>query len=190
MREHPFEHFDHLAHIHVISFVKRWQKKIRKGSDLKTYAFDAFIAHYIAFAALVDVLKPHDNKSGNDRYYCTTIVCQVLLYNYSNHPLFWQQLNKPAEAIATVISQRNFSVFLNGHYNPNLSNNWYSADVTIKLNSLLETLYALRCNLFHGAKEFGEDQVALLIPAVQALKVLNKGLISSFDMYVESLSQQ
>ncbi len=43
--------------------------------------------------------------------------------------------------------------------------------------SVLDILYQIRCNLFHGSKPFSEDQRVILIPCIHILETINDLLI-------------
>lgn len=41
------------------------------------------------------------------------------------------------------------------------------------VKGLLEVIYQIRCNIFHGGKEFKEEQVAILKPCIAIIEELN-----------------
>ena len=45
-----------------------------------------------------------------------------------------------------------------------------SADKTIKARAILDFIYSIRCNMFHGHKGFNEVQVEILRPAIIILQ--------------------
>ena len=173
--------FDHLAYLYVSSFVKRWKNKVsKKTKNEKTYVFDIFISQYIIYSSLVNVIKPIQYKTKTDREYCTRQMSDFLLENLDDVDGFLFSLDSNAKALAEVIETHRFSVLSQNGDDPFLIINWKEDDKRIRILSLLETLYFLRCNLFHGAKEFADNQIALLTPAVKALEIITKEIESIF----------
>ena len=84
------------------------------------------------------------------------------------------QLSEPVNEIISIIDSNQFKVVSSYDKDPNLKNNWLSGDINNQLTSLLETLYYLRCNLFHGEKEYSDNQISLLRPSSVCLSIINK----------------
>lgn len=175
--------FDYVAYHYVTPFVQRWKKKIshmRKGSDEKAFVFDKFISEYVIFSALVNVIKPQEYKHKYDFRYCTKVIAEYLSDRIDTH--FISQLSNPVSKLIEVIDSKQFKVVSSYNKNPELKENWATNLPAVQLVALLETLYYLRCNLFHGEKEYSDDQVRLLKPAYQSLQIINKKILS---LYVE-----
>lgn len=165
--------FDPVEWIYVEPFVKRWKSKIKKCVDEKQYEFDRFIVNYLIYAALVNVIKPQNLRTREDCAYCTKVMANYILENPTNAGRLIQNLTTPATKLGEVIKKNNFSVKSSNGVDPELKNKWNQGSDGAKLLALLQTLYYMRCNLFHGEKEYADYQVALLNPANECLKILN-----------------
>jgi hypothetical protein len=167
--------FDYVAYHYVTPFVHRWHCKIshmRKGKNEKNYVFDKFISEFIIYSALVNVIKPQENKHKFDCAYCTRIMAEFIADRMEDDII--GQLSDPVNGLISIIDTKQFKVVSSSEKDPDLRNNWLSGNSNNQLTALLETLYYLRCNLFHGEKEYSDDQVSLLNPASVCLSVINK----------------
>lgn len=182
-----YEDFDFLAFPYVKKFVQNWKRKVRKiKNDEKRYEFDKFISHFIIYAALVNVIKPQKEKVGKDRKYCTEVICDLLCNYSSNLNNLIKRIDISAKELGSVIITNNFSVLSSdGTTDPKLSENWNSGNHQSMLLSLLQTLYFMRCNIFHGAKSFSEFQVRLLRPANKILSIVNEEIQNIYSTFEE-----
>jgi hypothetical protein len=145
---------------------------MRKGKNEKNYVFDKFISEFIIYSALVNVIKPLEYKHRYDRAYCTKIMPMFIVERMEDDII--RQLSEPVNEIISIIDSNQFKVVSSYDKDPNLKNNWLSGDINNQLTSLLETLYYLRCNLFHGEKEYSDNQISLLRPSTVCLSIINK----------------
>lgn len=167
------ERINHLEYYELDKFTKRWLCK--RGGRVLDGVFDKFIARYIVIASIANALKRADDRmeGGHDKQYCTEKIAE--LFNGSEE-MITCKLNRHAKELGKVISDRPFSVISSRGYNPDLHGKW-GDETECKgewLKSLLETLYYLRCNLFHGHKEFEPYQQELLSPANNCLRIIIK----------------
>ena len=185
MAKEPKAVFDYLEWYYVKPFAKRWKHKIRKTKrvDDKQYEFDTFIANYLIYAALVNVIKPCDFRTREDKAYCTDIMANFILENTTHSSLLILNLTAPAAILGEVIKNYHFCVVSSKSDNPELETNWKQGSNKNKLLSLLQTLYYMRCNIFHGAKEYVDEQVALLSPANKCLEIINKEIQQIYAKY-------
>lgn len=177
--------FDYVACVYVLPFAKRWKQKVRrtKRIDEKQYEFDSFIANYIIYAALVNVIKPHDFKTKMDREYCTEVMADFILDNSPSVDFLINNLQGNVRHLGEVIVNNNLTVVSSKNENPELDTKWKLNDDRDKLLSLLQSLYYLRCNLFHGSKEFADEQVELLSCANKCLETMNNEIVGIFKNY-------
>ena len=180
--------FDFTEWYYVKSFVKRWKRKVKKTKnvDVKQYEFDSFIAKYLIYAALVNVIKPHEYRTRKDRAFCTEVMASFILSNTTNDFLLIQNLSTPATKLSETIKNYHFYVVSSNDENPELETTWKHGSNKEKLISLLQTLYYIRCNIFHGNKEYADEQVLLLNPANKCLEILIKEIQLIFNNYVSS----
>ena len=169
--------FDNVAYHYVTQFVHRWHSKTRhmkKGKNEKNFVFDKFVSEYIIYSALVNVIKPQEYKHKYDCIYCTKVMAEYIVERISNTLIL--KLSDPVNELINIIDTKQFKVVSSKDKNPDLKNNWLYGDPRNQLTALFETLYYLRCNLFHGNKEYSDDQVALLSPASICLSRINKAI--------------
>lgn len=167
--------FDYVAYHYVKQFVHRWHSKIsrmQKGKNEKNFVFDKFINEYIIYSALVNVIKPQEYKHKCDCIYCTKVMAEYIAERISNTLIL--KLSDPVNELIKIIDTKQFKVVSSKDKNPELKENWLSGDPRNQLSALLETLYYMRCNLFHGQKEYSDDQIFLLKPAFVSLSMINK----------------
>mgnify|MGYP001777621673 CR=1 FL=1 len=180
--KHPY--FDSLAYSGLQPFKDRWLEKIethRSGNRLND-VFDEFVARYIVFEAAVSVLKSKDIKYKFNRDYCTN-KASAFLSDKAN--LLVTELNDNACRLGDVIKEEHLSVVSFDGKDPELQNTWKTAKNSEKLKALLETLYYMRCNLFHGSKEFNHCQEPLLEAANACLKIITQALLEQLDAEFE-----
>ena len=182
--------FDYVAYHYVTSFTRRWKSKIshmQQNKNEKNYVFDRFICEFIIYSALVNVIKPQAHKSFHDFKYSTNIMAKFIAERMEDN--FMLKLSNPVNDLISIIESKQFSVVSSNGKNPELKNNWNSNESFTQLGALLETLYYLRCNLFHGEKEFSNDQIGLLKPAYQCLSHINKEILNIFSDESESYNK-
>lgn len=143
-----------------------WMHKRIKGFGMES-CMDKFIALYIAYAALVASFK---NEKTKDLQCCTCCVYKII-----KNTGIENKINDDAIELGRSIFNHPFSVLSsNGEY-PHLYINW-TENKDKRLLSLLETLYFMRCNLFHGNKNLEVAQIEILKPAIACLKEICKVL--------------
>jgi len=172
--------FDYIAYSYVKGFVKRWRNKVKSNKDEKIYVFDKFIAEYIIYSSLVNVIKPAKMKANHDFEFCTNQMRKYMLDNVVNLEILLTEIDSFVKDLGKIIKEQNYTVISNKGNDPLLFEKWESTNTDERLKALLETLYYLRCNIYHGAKEFSNNQVALLSPAGKALEVINNTILSTF----------
>ncbi len=177
--------FDFTEWYYVKPFVKRWKRKVKKTKnvDVKQYEFDSFIAKYLIYAALVNVIKPHEYRTRKDRAFCTEVMASFILSNTTNDFLLIQNLSTPATKLGETIKNYHFYVVSSNDENPELETTWKLGSNKEKLISLLQTLYYMRCNIFHGNKEYADEQVLLLNPANNCLEIIIKEIQQIFNNF-------
>lgn len=181
--------FMHLQYPIISERAKSWS---RKASRYKSppqnigVAMDAFIFAYIAYAAWVSLFKNDEQECGGDRQRCVYQVSSAL-ESYEN---VINQLDTPARELAQAISHGGFNVRSSCGTDPELGKNW---DTPNGLKALLNTLYNIRCNLFHGQKSMEKEQIAILTPANDCMKILNRALSRFFkeeyDRFINEIRQ-
>ena len=165
----------------VCNCAQSWVQKAEscRGSELGNM-MDCFIAYYIAYSAWVSLL---DRRLGDEKR-CVECVNCVLCEDMN----LVQRLDSFARELAWGITSTPFDVRSSRKNDPRLGENWGTSE---GLFALLRTLYYMRCNLFHGEKDLIQEQMRILAPAIECLKILNDALAQFFknecDKYLDEL---
>ena len=152
-------------------FISRWNEKAEdcKQQTIRLSAtFDEFITRYIIFNALYKICAEIYKEIG-DKNSATNVIVRFL----SEHD--WtisQELKSYMYALVEGIINGRCKIGIGGYSDKKLISDLQSYD---KL-ALLRCIYQLRCNLFHGDKEFIWRQEQLLSPATHCLEILNKDI--------------
>lgn len=160
-------------------FCNRWIQKAEacQGDDLENL-FDRFFTLFVAYnhlySAAAELYRAtfdlkHRVMLQGDRREATTVMARLI-----GQPRF---SNVVRDVPAVAASVRSIAVLLQHHQfflhsvrfakGPDLARDMRLADGLSKhsLLAVLECLYQIRCNIFHGEKEFAPRQAELLIPA-------------------------
>ncbi len=173
------------------AFVQRWTDKAVANAEGRendpAFVFDKFISLYIAYAGEINALKKKNNSNYGDTKRCTECAAQCLTAHDSS---ILNRLEPSAERFFTILREN----YVVGRKRFRISNSikkdkeqilkWDdNTDPKIRLEALLLLLYRLRCNTFHGSKEFLPIQVPILQAASQCMEIINCELLS----YIETL---
>lgn len=165
-------------------FYNSWLAKADAYSnDTLAGQFDKFSSLYVLFNALymevANTLRaagqqiPVDYK---DKKAATDYVAQYLKSKFYIESLLNDETSlNSLTSICDIIENHRFNIILElgtSRRNLDLELLGYlrSKNSQEKAKSILSTLYHIRCNLFHGQKEFEERQMTLLTPAIHLLR--------------------
>jgi len=161
----------------AIESVKRWVEKANEntGLDLNSQ-IDKFFSFYVAYNIIYSLLSK--NKKW-DR--CSAV-------NVVAHYIKNETLNTFSENNSTIAEM--MQPIKNGKFYIYTKEDTYKDTELIsniekninKEESILNLLYGMRCNMFHGQKELSEDQLLLLTPANKILDDIIQSLISSITI--------
>ena len=174
-------------------FYKRWMEKAtnRGRDDFRDY-FDNYFSLFVAFNRLYaeatfilarkGAPKLAQRTSFPDAEAAKTYVLKYLGSRYYLEKLERNQEASPAlETLKGLISSHRFYIKLNmmtGERQPEkdeeLLRKLESRGVNQRAEAVLDLLYSVRCNMFHGHKGFQEVQVDLLKPLSAVLKATNE----------------
>lgn len=157
--------------VNLRQFIPNWNNKADdyKNQEIELNAvFDEFITRYIIFNVLYKVCAQIYGKTG-DRNSATKVTYDFLKENgwraSSEIKLHIDDLN------AGIINGR-FKIGIKDCPDKKLISDLQSYDIL----ALLKCIYQLRCNLFHGDKEFIWRQAQLLAPATRCLEIINNSI--------------
>lgn len=116
----------------------------------------------------------------------------VIQYVGSNHLMSGLENDETAktalETIKKLIDNESFYIKLNmvtggrqREKDIELLKRLKSRSLNRRANAILETLYCIRCNMFHGHKGFHEVQTNLLRPAIDILKKVSEILFTKLE---------
>lgn len=151
-------------------FYKRWKKKANgyNISELEG-CFDKFITLFIIYNFLFNKVAP---RRIGDKIKATEKVLSCIEAEYLNQELFKNE--KTGEAFANLIEKmEDFSFHryrISGKTPEQLDKELFvdlkDGCVNKKMKALLLIIYLIRCNMFHGSKDFEDRQESLLKPSI------------------------
>ena len=156
----------------AIESAQRWIDKAKSNSDKTLISeIDKFFSLYISYNILYSLIS---NKKNGDKCSAVHVIAKYIRDNniksFANHNINILEMLKPIrEHIIFHIygETRDFELIENIDNNIDLE------------ESVLDILYGIRCNMFHGEKDLTENQLLLLSPANKILETLLDDLIIS-----------
>ncbi len=153
-------------------FIERWNQKAEQysatGSHRDLYAvFDEFITRFIIFNALYKLCAEKYGITG-DKKSATEAIAQLL---ESDIETVTTSSNAWIQKLASLVTHYRLK---SEATDKQLKRDLRSTDPGKRLMALLSCIYYTRCNLFHGEKEFADQQRKLLEPEIECLKILNQ----------------
>ena len=174
-------------------FYRRWMEKAdRHGRDNLSDYFDKYFSLFVAFNRLYAEATFILARKGEPRLARRTSfpdaeAAKTYVLKYIGSKYFLEKLERNQEArpaletLKGLISNHRFNIKLNmvtGERQPEkdqeLLKKLKSQGFNQKAEAVLDLLYSVRCNMFHGHKGFQEVQVELLKPASCVLKATNE----------------
>lgn len=158
-----------------ILFCRRWRHRANgyRGPGFER-TFDKFFALWVVFNALYTEVARREGRHGAG----DDTACQEILLQHLGSRPFVRAINADADVVAALDQVRGF--IRNHDFNFKLDRRTGAPqqavdnDLLARINTMrspnvrgqaiLETLYAVRCNLFHGHKQFIPRQADLLRP--------------------------
>lgn len=156
----------------AIDSAKRWIEKADENSDNELNpAIDKFFSLYVSYNILYSLIS---KQSNGDRYKAVTVMSTYIVDNEIN------TFNKCHDDILKMIkpvSEDGIFYIYDKNRDRRLIDN-ISDSINFE-ESVLDILYGIRCNMFHGEKELINEQLILLKPANKILRTLIEDLINS-----------
>ena len=156
----------------AIESAKRWISKAEENVDETLNSeIDKFFSLYVSYNILYSLIS---NKNNGDRCSAVRVIAKYIKDN--NIESFTNHKNDISEMIKPVIGHKIFHI-----YNEKRDFKLIE-DIEDNKNieeSVLDILYGIRCNMFHGEKELSDNQLLLLSPANKILNTLLNDLIIS-----------
>ncbi len=159
-----------------LTFYKRWLKKAGEYNTCSLNdCFDKFVTLFILFNFQYNYLAKEDGIDKTDAYKATKYIKRHLnLKDFCENKIIKEESPKIIELI------RDGTFYLKGEkIDAELVKKVSSSNPEEKTKGILEIIYFVRCNLFHGQKSFTEDQKRLLLPCIVILEEINNILFNS-----------
>lgn len=173
-----------------------------KGTKLSDY-YDIFFSRFVTFNSLyntiiytkekIGLLEKKTNKKNKivdrqDKEKATTLMSKELLD--SDLEIFFSK-PKIIKSINDLIDILEYKKFVITHTYPDddllIFAKLKNTDKREKYLGLLELLYNVRCNMFHGSKGYEQDQITLLKPINEIILHIVNFTYNSFEKMTSSL---
>lgn len=149
--------------------------------DLFDRFFTLFVAYNRFYSAAAELfranLDPRQAKLlQGDRREATNVMARLITQSrFTDAMKGVPAIDDACQAISTLLENHQFFLHnIRGTKEPDLARDEKIADGLRKHNLLavLECLYQIRCNIFHGEKDFAPRQAELLAPAITLLEAV------------------
>lgn len=162
----------------TLEFIQRWKRKGQRYSlDCLEHYFDrfftAFVLYNFFYETIGSKLQPNWKK---DQEKASKVAKRFLgAGRIFADPVIRQngdKIRSLIEAETFYIRDKTWDAHRIKMLTPTDPEQW--------VNGLLEIIYGIRCNMFHGQKEFDESQKAILDPCIAVIERLN-------ELFIEKL---
>ena len=173
----------------LVSFYESWRKKADVRFDLHNlnHYFDAYFSYFVVFnrlyAEATFVLARTNQIQIRGNAFPDAKAAKEYALQFMEARYFVSEIEKDEscyiaiETIKDLLVKKSFSIKLDivyGYPKPEedfaLLNNISSTNSCVKGKAILDFLYTIRCNMFHGQKEFALVQVEILHPSIVLLR--------------------
>lgn len=171
----------------TLRFCRRWVDKANQcnctGLD---GAFDRFFSLIVAFNRLYSYVSLSSrNSSGRDQHEATVVFPREVGSGRLLAALIEDEGSKDLRVLARLIAPGG-QFYLHSDRrtgrrdeasDQQLHDDLGSSDNTTKVKAVLKFLYLVRCNMFHGRKDFDDKQLQIIEPATRCLmRVVHAGI--------------
>lgn len=166
-----------------IDFYNRWLEKARLyNTDDLSDCFDKFVTLFILFNSQYNYLADEDANKLRDQQKATNFIKQFI-----NSKEFCE-IKTVADSSHAIIKLIDVGVFYlkNETIDNEIVGKMRSSDYNEKVEGILEAIYKVRCNLFHGDKSFVPQQKLILLPCIAILEEINKIVFESIKKKSEA----
>jgi nickel-dependent lactate racemase len=163
----------------IMVFSERWQEKTKHyGTKKLTDVFDHFFSAFVLYNFLYNQVSEREH----DSYKKDTEKATKTIRKYLGSELifFDKTIKKNAKKIQDIISTGTFYV-RDSSWDAKRIEKLDSPDIETWSKGLLEIIYSIRCNAFHGSKEFTENQKQILIPCIRIIERINSMVIEKIN---------
>jgi len=165
----------------TLDFIKRWRRKATcYPLERLDHYFDRFFTAYVLYNFLyVEICSQLHPNWANEQEMAAKAVKKLL----GARAIFDDAvIRRNGEEIRTLIESKTFYV-RDGVWDKNRIEKLATKDPECWVKGLLEIIYGIRCNTFHGSKNFDDCQKVVLAPCIRVIERLN-------DMIIKNLRAQ
>jgi hypothetical protein len=176
---------------YFFDFYNNWTQKANEiVGDSLSHVYDKYITLFITFNNLYNRIpqelinrgitmpdKIYDNKAATD-YVVKYLGATNILTELTN-----SNNDKNIDALISIIDQELFYIKLKHGQRQRVEDlkildNLRSRNNVYKATAVLQVVYYVRCNMFHGHKQFIQYQRLLVEPLINILSTINRRLFS------------
>lgn len=154
----------------IIDFMLRWRKKSRQYDyNRLNHCFDGFFTIFVLYNFLYDLICEYDRQTypqQGDRRRATDVVVQFLGGQVIASD---KEIRTNAFLIKKLVENGIFCIRASTWDRTKVAD-IENEEPTCWAVSLLEILYQVRCNTFHGQKPFLDKQKEILVPCIKTLQ--------------------
>jgi len=161
----------------ILDFMMRWRRKsdaydYKRVEDCFDGLFTAFVLYNFLYDLICEYDPVHYPQSG-DRQRATEVVLSFL---GPETIATNADLRRSADSIRQLVENGTF--YLRGdRWDAQRVSGLISPDSHTWASAFLQVLYQIRCNTFHGRKQFRPVQKRILVPSIKALETINDMLM-------------
>jgi hypothetical protein len=162
-------------------FYRRWLDKANQyNTDNLSECFDKFVTLFILYNFQYSYIAHKENIVNSKGLFEDKKMATVIVKNHFPVDEFCNNL-QVVNAVNTIYSLLSDGIFYirDDAVDRKLLGKVRSTNMEHRCEGILEMLYFIRCNLFHGQKDFTENQKRILIPCIEILQVLNEIIFTS-----------
>ena len=161
----------------IVAFMIRWRKKSKNYNYERLNAFfDGFFTVFVLYNFLYDYICQEDKDrypESGDRQRSINVARRFLGADVIASD---QVIRHNASLLKSLVEEKAFYLRDESWDNTRVAG-LDSIDNEEWTKCLLEVLYQIRCNTFHGRKQFQEEQKKILLPSINILGRINDLLI-------------
>ena len=163
----------------IFDFIKRWREKTKDyGAEDLAHVFDHFFSAFVLYNYLyVQITEIENYGFEYDRERATK---SIRKYLGSKAVADDSVIKENAGVIKELISVGTFYI-RDTHWDSKRITKLNSPDEETWSKGVLEIIYQIRCNTFHGRKNFAEKQKEILIPCIRIIERLNDLVIDTIE---------
>lgn len=176
--------------VELRDFCSRWQNKAEShNSNNLQGCFDRFFTLFVIYNRLYSELavfyvksNPNKHRYPSDGWAAKTNVqnylgARYILRNLESEPFCLEALEEIINVLESgvfIIKIEPFSGKIKSDANSKLIENLKSDISCVRVHAILDVIYSIRCNMFHGQKDYESVQMNLLNPASVLLERISR----------------